>query len=1131
MRGLKRLLLASVLCAGYTQATWAIGAYPRPIVMRQPDGTTLLVRIQGDENFHFVTTTDGFLLKKDKKGYFCYVNYDENKRTRTLTKQRAHNIDERTDKEKALLKNLTSATKANVDILSRSNWVKKTPNHLLSRSIVAPKSVGGARAKAAGDAANEVKESQYLVILVNFQDSVMRHTADDFDKWLNQPGYSDNGGTGSVKDYYRDNSMGQFIPNFKVVGPYTLSQKTAYYGQNTSDDSASDANPREMVREAVTMAKADNPDLDFSQFDNDGDGIMDNCYVIYAGYSEASTANDDDIWPHSWYLDDATSVTVDGVKVHDYSCSAELVGMPGNPAVPSMDGIGTFTHEFGHVLGLKDQYDTDSYTNGNGLDPGAYSLYASGSYNNNSRTPAALMAFERMQMGWMKEGEDIVEVKNPEDVTLESLANNKARFINCQPDRTPGTGMEWFILENRQQTGWDKYIPAHGLLITHYDYTDEMKKQWWDVNGPNNSSKHRCMYIVPADGIDDTNSRDGDTYPGKSANTAFTDTTTPNSLNWANEPVNVPITNIMEQDGNVLFQVSGGVSKWNFIKTLVPEDILDTKATFKANVESNNVDVDEIGFCWKLGSSVIPSLSDDKVDGESGNAKVDDLKNPVYTVDGLLPGATYSVCSYMKMSDGHVVYGSPVPFSTECAHADVTLDTPFYSNFLSWTNGNPDCWEIIDNNGDGTTWIADESANAICYAFDYWNDADDYLICKRRIHVPENGTMFFTRGVSETTGVENLEVLVSTKTSKKDDFHLVKRFSFADYFGEQHMEEVDLSQFAGKDVYIAFRVCSDRMQNDLWLWNMIVTKKLATPVVTKFERTSDRTLTASWTPVEGADNYYLSLSRETSKANSQTVFTPMDFYQDVKGDVTLGTGSIWFKNTGSVTLKDCPEGISDLKFIVTTSGPFGTSELTVEGTEDGKTWNAVGAKISLSSYDSEGQEEDYSTYLENKKYRQLRFNFNNGGRTARIKYLSVTYTDGMVYEDLASGSVEATEIPINGKTDNEFDSGKYRIWVAAGRGNMYYDESAPAYYQADATGIKDVIENTGIGIAVNDHDVQVDGIKAGYTVTCASVSGVVLYQGEATSNSLRFNTAGMKGVAVISVSGEGKTYRSKIIIK
>lgn len=1121
MRGLKRLLLASVLCAGYSQVTWAIGAYPRPIVMKQPDGTTLLVRIQGDENFHFVTTTDGFLLERDKKGFFHYVNYDAKSRKKIVTKQRAHNIDERTDKEKNLVRTLTAAATANADILSNSHFIRKAPKTILSRKVVAPRKVLGKNA--------QIKESQYLVILVNFQDSVMRHTREDFDNWLNQPGYSENGGTGSVKDYYRDNSMGQFIPNFKVVGPYTLSKPTAYYGGNSSDTSGSDSNPRDMVKEAVELAKKNNPDLDFSQFDNDGDGEMDNCYVIYAGYSEASTANKDDIWPHSWYLDG--DYKVDGIKIYNYSCSAELVGMPGSPAVPSMDGIGTFTHEFGHVLGLKDMYDTDDYTNGKGLDPGDYSLYASGSYNNKSRTPPCLMAFERMQMGWAKEGTDIVEVKNPEDVTLESISENKARFINCQPDRTPGTGMEWYILENRQQTGWDKYIPAHGLLITHYDYTDEMKKQWWDVNGPNNSAKHRCMYIVPADGIDDSNSRNGDTYPGKSANTSFTDTTTPSSLNWANEPLNVPITNIMEQDGHIRFQVSGGTSKWNVIKTLVPEEIWDTKATFTANVESYNVDIDEVGFCWKLGASADPTFDDTQKKGETGHNKVDDINNPVYTATDLLPGATYSVRSYMKMSDGTLVYGSSVPFTTECEHADVTLDKPFYSNFLSWTNGSPDCWEIIDNNSDGTTWVADESANAICYSFNYWNDADDYLICKRRIHVPKNGTLFFTRGVSEETAVENLEVLVSTKTSNKNDFHLVKRFSFADYFGDQHMEEVDLSQYAGKDIYVAFRACSDKMQSDLWLWNVLVTQKLDTPQITKFERADASTLYASWSPVEGADNYYLNFSKETNKTNQVAIFTPMSFYKDVKGDVTLGTGSIWFKGNGSVTLQDCPEGLQSCMFIVTTSGPLGSSELNIEGTEDGVNWKAVGAKITLKEYDSEGQNEDYSTYLEGKKYRQLRFNFKYGGRTARIKYLTVVYNDGKVYEDLASGSISGTEVAINERKAGEFDEGKYRIWVAAGKQNIYYDESKPVYYQATSTGIKDVIDGTDFSLNMDDNNIQIEGLKPGYIVTCTSASGIQLYKGTATSNSLSFNTTAMKGVAIITISGDGKTHRSKIIIK
>ena len=1111
MKLLKKLLLASVISAGCIQNASAIGAYPKPILMKQPDGTTLLVRIQGDENFHFVTTSDGYLVKKDKNGYFCYIDYDFKTGRKTLTGQRAHNIDERGAAELTLLKQIKAAQAVNADILAKKTIERKMPSITLDKKIIAPKKVLGKNA--------EVKESQYLVILVNFADSTFRHKNEDFDKWLNEKGYSENGGTGSVKDYYRDNSMGQFIPNFKVVGPYTLAHPTKYYGENTSESSASDARPREMVKEACLLAKQDHPELDFSQFDNDNNGVMDNCYIIYAGYSEASTANDDDIWPHSWNMGDE-AFSIDGIKINEYSCSAELVGMPGNPIKPSMDGIGTFTHEFGHVLGLKDQYDTDSYTNGKGLDPGDYSLYASGSYNNNSHTPPCLMAFERMQMGWMKEGTDIMELKKPEDVELESIAENKARFINAQPDRTAGTGMEWFIVENRQKKGWDKYIPAHGMLITHYDYTKEMQDEYWSVNGPNNNAKHRCMYIVPADGIDDANSRNADTFPGSTANTSFTDDTQPNSLNWANERLNVPITNITEDNGLIRFQVSGGVKKWNIIKTEVPDNIRDVSATFKASISHVDVDIDEAGFCWAVGN-VEPNLNDE-------HAAVADINKPEYTVNSLQPGSNYSVRSYMKMSDGTTVYGSAVPFNTECA----TVEAPFQTDFTSWTNGQPDCWQIIDNNGDGTTWIADNSSNSIVYSFDYWNDADDYLICKRRIHVPKNGVLFFTRGVSEETAIESLEVLVSTKTSKLNDFHVIERMSFADYFSQQHIEEVDLRKYAGQDIYVAFRCNSEKMQGDLWLWNIMVAEKLATPTITDFSRKDPEQLHVAWTPVEGATGYYLYLGKETNEVNHQALFTPMSFYKEVEGDVSLGTGNIFFKSSGSVTLKEIPEGIDDCKFIVTTSGPIGTSEMFVEGSKDGgQTWQSIGSKITLKEYDSEGQECDFSSYVAGKKYTQLRFRFNHGGRNGRVKYLTLIYNEGMQYETLAAGGVNDTQIDIRNKKVGEFDFGKYKVWVASGYGNLFFDESTPAYYSAQSSSVSEMIGESNIRMTVTDRKVILDGLKPGYTVNCSTLAGITLHSAAAQSSKVEFSTKGNEGIVVVSVTGNGKTYRTKAIIK
>ena len=381
--------LGLLLCV--PQDAEAVKAYPRPVTITQPDGTKITVRIHGDESFHYTTTIDGFMLERDKTGFFRYVNYDFNTGVKTLSEQRARNVGERTAEEKTFVANLKAAQLITADMKTRRTPMLKKHSRAV-RPWLKKQPLMKANAANAAAANNVDGESQYLVILVNFADCGFQYKNEDFETWLNEPGYSTNGGTGSVKDYWRDNSMGQFIPNFTVVGPYTLSQNQLYYAGN-AEDTGEDANPRAMIKEACQLAKEANPDLDFSRYDNDGDGFVDNCYVIYAGYSEASTANPNDMWPHSWTMGDDV-FEIDGVKIDEYSCSAELVGMPGAPEEPTMDGIGTFTHEFGHILGLKDMYDTDDYTNGYGVDPGAYSLYASGSYNNDSPSlPDGFRAF------------------------------------------------------------------------------------------------------------------------------------------------------------------------------------------------------------------------------------------------------------------------------------------------------------------------------------------------------------------------------------------------------------------------------------------------------------------------------------------------------------------------------------------------------------------------------------------------------------------------------------------------------------------------------------------------------------------------------------------------------------------
>ncbi|MBQ8226837.1 MAG: M6 family metalloprotease domain-containing protein [Bacteroidaceae bacterium] len=1096
MNRLKHLLLLLMVALLCHTAAYAIKAHPRSVVRMLPDGTTIALRIHGDENFHYLTTLDGYPVRQTKDGFFRYLRWDAAKGKFSLTRQRARDAHQRTEDERTLLAGITPVRKADLETIYRRAH-RRQPAQILSKAVVAPKLQRGATAA----------ESQYLVILVNFKDRAFAFANEDFVRWLNEPGYSENGGTGSVKDYYRDNSMGMFVPNFKVIGPVTLEHNQDYYAGN-DEDTGEDIRPREMVIEACRAAKATHPELDFAQFDNDGDGFMDNINIVYAGYSEASTGSEDDMWPHSWYLG-ADSINVDGITLNNYSCSAELVGASGI----QMDGIGTFTHEFGHILGLKDMYDTDEYVDGYGLDPGTFSLYASGSYNNDSRTPPCLMAFERMQMGWCSP----TPLSGAEDVALQPIHTNEARYINAQPHRTPGTGHEWFVLENRQQTGWDKYIPAHGLLIYHYDYTDEMVERYWSVNGPNNNARHRCMYIVPADNVDDINSRNADTYPGRTGNTSFTDTTLPSALNWAGYPTNTPITNIREEGGVVYFQVCGGVQPLSTIRTLVPTNIRDTSMDVAAIIETARQEVNEAGFCWAIGAE--PSLNDEHV----SVTMADTLH---HALTGLKPGCLYNIRSYMKMSDGSIVYGAAIPVNTECAIAEA----PYVGDFTAWTDGQPDCWKIVDNNGDGTTWVFDDNAQGMLYQFDYWNNADDWLI-SCRMKVPENGALYFIRGVVDETTVENLDVYVSTLSREIKDFHLVKRFSFADNFGQQMVEEVDLKNYAGQEIYIAFVCKSEKLQTNLWIWQVYLTQKLQRPEITTFEKQGNQ-LQLEWKPVENATKYYLEFSERTNDIFNKTVFIPESDFVIVDGSAKASTGVVDFWGDGYVETRSYPDGITNCMFILTSSGPLGNSVLTIEGTEDGVNWETVGPITKVSEYNAEGTEHLLTDYLVGKSYRKLRLSCKYGGRNIRVRYFTLSYNDGLVENILAEGSVNGTGINIEPTTPGEFEQGKtYVARVYAGDGFLFYDASAPAVLQTPTTGLNEVAQNTTLRITQQNGNITISGLKGTNHITCHTPAGALIYRTITEGNACTFRTPGYTGMVIINVKSEQKEETFKHVVR
>lgn len=1088
--------LAALMAFAATSGAWAIKATPRPVAVRQPDGSTLMVRIHGDENFHYVTTTDGFLVQRDNDGFFKYVTAG-NGNSRAISGQRANSVGQRESEEMTFVSKLTPLrSREAVDKMfpQAKNVKAKAPEQVLNLSKVKARQVR--RVGKVGE------ESQYLVILVRYSDDVLHYGVSDFERWLNEPGYAVDGGTGSVKDYYRDNSMGQFVPNFTVLGPYTLDHEETYYAANDTE-SSDDVNPQAMIIEAVTKAKADHPELDFSQFDNDGDGYMDNVNVIYSGYGEAASGDTHDMWPHSYRLSASDQqFQVDGITVNNYSVSAELIGGSG----AKMDGIGTFTHEFGHVLGLKDMYDTDDYTDGLGTNPGDYSIYASGSYNNDSRTPPYLMAFERQQMGWLT----LTPLDKAEDVELQPIYTNAARYIDAQPNLDWDTqGGDWYVLENRQQTGWDKYIPAHGLLIYHYDYTAESVEEYWSVNGPNNNAQHRCLYIIPADGTDDDLTRKGDTYPGTTGSTEFTDESHPKATSWTGEKLHTPITNITEEaDGIVRFQVKGGSGTLSFIRTVTPTDadISDSTITVGAQVVEKKSAITEMGFCWS-DSQQYPTTADNK-------AVVETADKLTYTITGLKAATTYYVRAYMTLADSSTIYGAAVPVKTE----HEVIQAPYAFMFNQWDGEEPVGWRIIDNNGDGMTWVQDSSTEAIVYQFDYWNNADDWLISEK-MHIPERGTLYIVRGVTDEAYVEKLDVYVSTRSRSIDDFHLVQSLTLADHFGEQTVDEVDLSDYADEDVYVALVAKSDRMQNAIWLWEVLLTNRLETPTITTFNAKGNA-LHLEWTPVDGAKYYYLAFSEVTDSVNTTVTYLPENDMTTATGNVEVGTGLLKFIQSGTVETKAYPDSIKAVQFMQYVSGPRGSSTLSVEGSADGVTWERIGELQRLTANDSEGTAVDLTSYMSGKYYNRLRVTCEYGGRLVTLRNFTITYNDGYVLNSLAEGSVYGTSIDINETTKDEFFQGKkYAAEVYAGDGLLFYDASPTAYYQSASSGIADITSSNGTFTKVarticRDGMVRMSGLKAGSTVSLYSIDGRLLRRFVATGTTAAVTVDGYRGIVI-----------------
>ncbi len=504
MNSIKSVILPVLFFLCVFQAG-AVPAIPFPVTITQPDGTQLTLVLKGDEFRHYYITEDGFPVVKNETGVFNYASADARGQL-TDTRVKANNAEKRSETERAFVSQLT----AHPDMRAAGARL---------RSARMPESKSGVKPPSRFPISGSPRS---LVILVEFSDLLYKtpSTQTAFTALLNEKGYSANSSTGSARDYFRDNSMGTFTPQFDVVGPFKLNKNYKYYGENDEEDY--DINPVQMIVDACV--KADSAGVDFSIYDTNNDGLVDNVFVYYAGFNEAEWGGDNTVWPHRWgiyptsvyndgnYSGSVASVTFDGKRVEDYACTSELRGSSGT----NMAGIGTFTHEFGHVIGLADMYATDGAEH---QTLSSWNIMDGGAYLNSGRTPPAYNAFERFQLGFLTPE---LLLNYPANVLLDTLTtSNKAYLISSTANHnlngTNPNPAEFFLLENRQKAGWDKYLPGKGMLVYRIFYNEDD----WYYNEPNNDPAKMGVDIMEADGIASDATLSGDPFPGTANKTSY----------------------------------------------------------------------------------------------------------------------------------------------------------------------------------------------------------------------------------------------------------------------------------------------------------------------------------------------------------------------------------------------------------------------------------------------------------------------------------------------------------------------------------------------------------------------------------------------------------------------------------
>ena len=664
---MKKILVFAILLYLVCKSATAVIAYPELIKFMQPDkSTTVMLYLKGDERVHWAETVDGYSLVTNNDGYFVYATKDA-MGNMVPSDFVATDVEYRTPQVVHFLEN----TPKNL------RYSQMQINALLSLWDIKDDLSAKSQKSAGGITGNR----KILVILMGFQDLRFTMLRPMVKALFNEVNYTLMGNYGSVHDFYYENSYGQLNLTADVMGPYVCDSNAGYYGRNDNQSMGYQA----FATEAI-MAAA--PHIDFSDYDNDGDGIVDCVHILFAGYGEEAGGGADCIWSHKWNL--FNPITQNNTTINTYSCSPEFGGSYGN----TLTKIGVICHEIGHVFGAPDFYDTD-YEGSNGQFPGTgkWDIMASGSWNMGGASPAHHNPYTKSEIyKWTT----LKTISSPNCYTLLPASTDSSSFYKLNTT-TPG---EYYVIENRQLINFDRGLLGHGMIVYHA-HADLM------MGGAVNATHPQKFYVVSAashnriptgpvntyTGVDNGNTP----FPGTTHSHILNDTTTPALISWAGANSGHYLTYIGENtyDNTVSFVYKNGCT---------PE-----ASAFRGEGISGS----KIQLSWTpFGGQEVMIVVNDTNNFTTPQNKVYAVGDTLATGEKVIayklfdihtlcsdlqPLTTYYFRLYSMLDDSTYTSGLACSATTLCANHLFP-----YSETFQFAVGTLDCWQF-DNQG-GVSW-------------------------------------------------------------------------------------------------------------------------------------------------------------------------------------------------------------------------------------------------------------------------------------------------------------------------------------------------------------------------------------------------------------------------------------------